>query len=352
MADPTLDPGAPHRRRNLLTGDWVLVSPQRTARPWQGRVEDTPPGIRPAHDPGCYLCPGNARAGGAANPAYTGVHVFDNDFPALLPDTPAAELDDGGLLRARGESGVCRVVCFSPRHDLTLAEMDPAGVRAVVDAWTREYAELGARPGIAHVQIFENKGELMGCSNPHPHGQIWAQASVPDVPAREATTQRAHFHATGRSLLADYLALELERGERVVLENDAFVVVVPFWALWPFETLVIPRAHRRSLPDLADAERDGLADVVRRLAIRYDNLFRTSFPYSAGIHQAPTDGADHPEWHLHMHFHPPLLRSATVKKFMVGYEMFGEPQRDITPEAAAARLRELPDTHFRAGARP
>jgi UDPglucose--hexose-1-phosphate uridylyltransferase len=345
----SLDTDTPHRRQNLLTGEWVLVSPHRTKRPWQGRQEDTPQDDRPRYDPGCYLCPGNDRAGSASNPDYAGVFVFDNDFAALLPDAAESEVQLGGMLRARSEAGVCRVICFSPRHDLTLPEMESSQIRVVVDAWAREYAELGSRPYINHVQIFENRGQLMGSSNPHPHGQIWAQRSIPGEAAKETARQREHRDRHGRSLLTDYLRLELELEERIVLENDGFVALVPFWAVWPFETLIISREHRRSLLDLTDSERDQLADIIRRLTIRYDNLFRTSFPYSAGLHQAPTDGEDHPEWHLHMHFYPPLLRSATVKKFMVGYEMLGEPQRDITPEASAARLRELDSAHYLTG---
>lgn len=350
VPDAGLDTEAPHRRQNLLTGEWVLVSPHRTKRPWQGREEDAQGGEeRPRYDPDCYLCPGNERAGEARNPDYTGVYVFDNDFAALKPDTPESEVEIGGMLRARGEAGLCRVICFSPRHDLTLPEMETEAVRRVVDAWAEQYEELGRREGINHVQIFENRGQVMGASNPHPHGQIWAQRTIPGEPAKEAVRLAEHYDAHRRSLLRDYLALELEREERVVLQNDHFVALVPFWAVWPFETLVVSREHRRSLLDLSDAERDGLADLVRRLTTRYDNLFRTSFPYSAGLHQAPTDGREHPEWHLHMHFYPPLLRSATIKKFMVGYEMLGEPQRDITPEASAERLRALSETHYASG---
>lgn len=343
----SFDTATPHRRQNLLTGEWVLVSPHRTDRPWQGRQEDAPRrDERPRYDAGCYLCPGNDRAGSASNPEYSGVFVFDNDFSALLPDAAEAEVEVGGMLRARSEAGVCRVICFSPRHDLTLPEMEPSQIREVVDAWAREYEELGSRPYINHVQIFENRGQLMGSSNPHPHGQIWAQRSIPGEAAKETSRQREHRDRHGRSLLTDYLRLELELRDRIVLENDGFVALVPFWAVWPFETLIISREHRRSLLDLTDVERDQLADVIRQLTIRYDNIFRTSFPYSAGLHQAPTDGEEHPEWHLHMHFYPPLLRSATVKKFMVGYEMLGEPQRDITPETSAARLRELGGAHY------
>lgn len=334
----------PHRRFNPLTGEWVLVSPHRARRPWQGQVEGAASGSRPQHDPGCYLCPGNERAGGQRNPAYTHTFVFDNDFAALQPGGRDAFLNVDDLLRAEGEPGVCRVICFSPRHDLSLPDMEVPAIRAVVDLWTEEYERLGARDDIGYVQIFENKGAAMGCSNPHPHGQIWSQRSVPMQPALEGEHQRAHHGRHGRTLLEDYLRLELERDERLVLANDGFVALVPFWAVWPFETIVISRRAVASLAGLTGAERDALADMVQRLTRRYDNLFGVSFPYSAGIHQAPTDGQPHPEWHLHMHFYPPLLRSATVRKFLVGYEMLGEPQRDLTAETAAARLRDVPET--------
>ena len=343
---PTIDAlaGTPHRRRNALTGEWVLVSPHRTQRPWQGQVERPPVVERPAYDPTCYLCPGNARAGGARNPAYTETFVFENDYAALRPrsdgDLPIEVRLDNDLLRARAESGVCRVICFSPRHDLSLPDMDTAAIRRVVDVWAAEYESLGRRPDINYVEIFENKGQAMGASNPHPHGQIWAQESIPLAPAREGECFAEHHQRHGRTLLADYLAAELERAERVVVQNEHFVAVVPFWAVWPFETLVISRRPAPGLSALGGGERDGLADLLKRLTKRYDGLFDVSFPYSAGFHQAPTDGRDHPEWHLHMHFYPPLLRSATVRKFLVGYEMLGEPQRDLTPESAAARLRD------------
>lgn len=335
---------APHRRWNPLTGEWVLVSPHRTQRPWLGQIERTPAHQRPAYDPGCYLCPGNERARGVRNPSYTGTFVFENDFAALRPralDDSATELRaDGDLLVARSESGVCRVICFSPRHDLSLPNMERDAIRRVVDLWAEEYDSLGRRPDINHVQIFENKGEVMGASNPHPHGQIWAQESIPLGPARESERFVEHFGRTGRTLLEDYLAAELRREERIVCANDAFVALVPFWAVWPFETLVVSRRPVPHLSALGDRERDGLAGVLKRLTNQYDALFDVSFPYSAGIHQAPTDGREHPEWHLHLHFYPPLLRSATVRKFLVGYEMLGEPQRDLTAEAAAARLRD------------
>ncbi|MDB4905453.1 MAG: galactose-phosphate uridylyltransferase [Gemmatimonadetes bacterium] len=329
----------PHRRLDLLTGEWVLVSPHRAKRPWQGAVERAvaPPSL--AHDPNCYLCPGNTRANGMRNPDYTGTYVFDNDFAALRPGTADAALDDDGLLVARTEPGLCRVICFSPRHDLSLGAMETAAIRGVVDVWAEQYAELGAREDIGHVQVFENTGAIMGCSNPHPHGQVWAQRSVPRAVAVETDRQREYFAREGRTLLEDYLAKEESRAERIIVANDHFVVLVPFWASWPFETMIISRRPVRDLTALTGAERDGLASAMSRLTRCYDALFEVQFPYSAGVHQAPTDGELHPEWHLHMHFYPPLLRSATVRKFMVGYEMLGEPQRDITPESAAERLR-------------
>lgn len=336
----------PHRRYNPLTRQWVLVSPHRTKRPWQGQVETPPLERRPSYDPDCYLCPGNARAGGARNPQYSGTFVFDNDFAALLPDVPAGEYRRGDLLLARSEPGLCRVVCFSPDHSLTLAEMKLGDIRRVVDVWAEQYAEIGARPDIAYVQIFENKGAIMGCSNPHPHGQIWANASVPQEPATEGVAQAEYQAAHGRCLLCDYLALEEEACERIVCANAGFVALVPFWAVWPFEALILARRHAASLLDLTDAERDALADILKRLTTRYDNLFCVSFPYTMGLHQQPTDARSHPEWHLHVHAYPPLLRSATVKKFMVGYEMLANPQRDLTPEAAATRLAALSEVRF------
>jgi UDPglucose--hexose-1-phosphate uridylyltransferase len=348
--DGTTGVSAPHRRLNPLNGEWLLVSPHRTQRPWQGQVEDAPAEQRPAYDPTCYLCPGNARAGGVHNPTYTATFVFENDFAALLPDTPPQVLsravddhDGPPLLVAESERGICRVVCFSPRHDLTLAGMEVAAIRRVVDTWADQYAELGSIPWVRHVQIFENRGAMMGASNPHPHGQIWANERLPNEPAKELLQQQLYTAARGSCLLCDYLALELRDGQRIVSQNEHWVALVPFWAVWPFETLLLPRAHHGALTDLASAERDGLADILRRLTRRYDRLFQVSFPYSMGLHQRPTDGESHPEWHLHTHFYPPLLRSATVRKFMVGYELLGQPQRDITPESAAERLRSLPE---------
>lgn len=331
----------PHRRYNPLTGEWVLVSPHRAKRPWQGQQEEQSQGTRPEYDPGCYLCPTNTRANGEQNPAYESTYVFDNDFGALQEGTPDGAYVKGELIRAESERGICRVICFSPRHDLTLADMAPDDIRKVVDLWQHEYEELGSRDFINYVQIFENKGQIMGCSNPHPHGQIWAQRTVPVEPAKETTQQGLYFEQHQRSLLADYLALELETRERVVAENEHFVALVPFWAVWPFETIIISKRHFQHIGQMTEEEKNGFAHSIKALTAAYDRVFGISFPYSSGIHQSPTDGQAYPGWHFHMHFYPPLLRSATVKKFMVGYEMMGNPQRDITPEAAANLLRSL-----------
>ena len=336
----------PHRRFNPLTREWVLVSPHRVERPWQGQVESVSQEAQPSFDPNCYLCPGNARAGGVRNPAYTTTFAFDNDFAALKPDVPAQEVREGELLVARSEAGRCRVVCYSPRHDLTMARMSVTELRAVVEVWVHELTELGNQPRVQSVQIFENRGAMMGCSNPHPYGQIWANESLPNDLARELESFADYYRRHATSLLGDYLSLELEKQERLVCRNDRFVALVPYWAVWPFETLLVSRRRVASLEELDGPERTALADILRQTTIRYDNLFHTSFPYTMGFHQRPTDGQEHPEFHLHAHFYPPLLRSATVKKFMVGYEMLAMPQRDITPEAAAARLRSLPATHY------
>jgi len=333
----------PHRRHNPLTGEWILVSPHRARRPWLGQVEPQPAEHRPAYDPTCYLCPGNERAGGVRNPAYTGTFVFDNDFPALLADTPPGGTGAEGLLVVEAERGICRVVCFSPRHDLTLPDFDPATLRRVVDTWAEQTEALNARPAIRYVQVFENKGAMMGASNPHPHGQIWATEHLPNEPAKEHTRQLAYRAERGACLLCDYVAVELAREERIVCANDHFVALVPFWAIWPFETMVVSRRHTGGLPSLDGAERDALADILRRLTARYDNLFQISFPYSMGFHQWPAKVTRRAQeaWHLHAHFYPPLLRSASVRKFMVGFEMLGMPQRDLTAEMGAARLRSV-----------
>lgn len=330
----------PHRRFNPLSGEWVLVSPHRTQRPWQGQVEKTPPAAQPEYDPECYLCPGNARAGGVRNPKYESTFVFENDFAALKPGTPPDRFEKGGLLMAEGEPGVCNVVCFSPKHNLTIANMELPDLRKVVDTWVEQFQTLGARPEINYVQIFENRGAMMGASNPHPHCQIWSAKSIPNEVAKEQSTQSA-WHAKGECLLCAYAALEIGAKERIVEENEGFLVVVPFWAVWPFETMIVSKRHVNAIDGLSGEERNDLADILKRVTSRYDRLFDVSFPYTMGFHQRPTDGGDHPEWHLHLHFYPPLLRSATVRKFMVGYEMLGTPQRDITPESAAERLRAL-----------
>jgi UDPglucose--hexose-1-phosphate uridylyltransferase len=346
-----LDLKSPHRRYNPLLDEWVLCSPHRLERPWQGQVEDQAQETRPEYDPSCYLCPGNRRANGQRNPAYASTFAFDNDFPALLPTSGLTAVDEGGLLVAEPAVGRCRVICFSPRHDLTLAEMPASAIRPVVDAWAEEVTALAALPEIRYVQVFENKGAQMGCSNPHPHCQVWATGHIPNLPARKLATQRAYFARHGRDLLGDYLERELRTGERVVFRNEHWAALVPFWAVWPFELLLLPLRRVADLPALTADERDSLADALSRASIRYDNLFQTSFPYSLGFHPRPSDGDEHPCWRLHAVAFPPLLRSATVRKFLVGYELTAEPQRDLTAEDAAARLRAQSETHYRRRAR-
>jgi UDPglucose--hexose-1-phosphate uridylyltransferase len=335
----------PHRRYNPLTGEWILVSPHRTKRPWRGQVEKRPPDEKPAYDPGCYLCPRNERAGGARNPDYTSTFVFTNDFQALLPDTHQIREAGHPLLQSQDISGTCRVICFSPRHDLSLPEMELGDIRKVVDVWSEQVIELGAH--YPWVQVFENKGGMMGASNPHPHGQIWASDQLPTEPAKEDSQQRKYLDESGDTLLLKYADLENHHQERIVVANQHWLALVPFWATWPFETLLLPRTHVLRLPNLDEQQRDDLAYILKTLLTKYDNLFETSFPYSMGWHGAPLNDGTNTHWQLHAHFYPPLLRSATVKKFMVGYEMLAEPQRDLTPEQAAQRLRALPSTHYK-----
>ena len=335
-----------HRRFNPLTGEWMIVSPHRTKRPWQGQTEKPKVETLAGYDPECYLCPGNRRAGDKVNPAYDGVFVFDNDFAALMPDVPKGGSNEKGLLVSEPERGVSRVVCFSPDHSLTIARMDLADIRRVVDTWAEEYLALGSRDFINHVQIFENRGEMMGASNPHPHCQIWASESVPNESTKEIARQQDYLAIKGSCLLCDYLKLEKTSGERIVCANEFFSAIVPFWAVYPFEVMILGSRHRGSIDQFDDAERDAFADILKRVTTRYDNLFLTPFPYSMGFHQKPTDGGDHDSVHFHAHFYPPLLRSATIRKFLVGFEILGSPQRDITPESAAAQLRVLSETRL------
>jgi UDPglucose--hexose-1-phosphate uridylyltransferase len=330
----------PHRRYNPLTGEWILVSPHRTDRPWLGERSAPPAPTLLRYDPACYLCPGNERANGERNPAYSDVFVFENDYAALLPGTPAERYAPDDLLLAQSERGTCRVVCFSPRHDLHLASMPPENIGHVVDAWVAQYAELSAAGETASVTIFENRGAMMGASNPHPHGQIWANESVPNEIVHETKMQRAYLDAHACCLLCAYAQRELRDGTRVVYSNEHFVVLVPFWAVWPFETMLLSRTHRRSIEELNERELAGMADAIGDLTRRYDRLFDAPFPYSMGFHQRPCDGGEYDEWHAHAHYYPPLLRSSTIRKYMVGYELIAQPQRDLTAEQAATRLRD------------
>jgi UDPglucose--hexose-1-phosphate uridylyltransferase len=332
-----------HRRFNSLSGEWVLVSPHRTQRPWQGAVESVPRQDRPQYDPTCYLCPGNPRVGGVLNPKYRSTYVFENDFAALKKDAPLARLDieNKGLLVAETERGICRVMCFLPRHDLTLATMQPPEIEEVIRAWIEQTRELSVVPGIEYVQIFENRGEMMGASNPHPHCQIWATSTVPEMPARELASQKSYSERSNSCLLCDYVAIEQTENQRIICSDDSFIAVVPFWAVWPFEVLLCSRRHLGTFPELNDSEITQLSSILKQIVSTYDRVFDVPFPYSMGFHQTPIDGSSHPEWHFHAHFYPPLLRSATVRKFMVGFEMLGTPQRDITAELAAEKLRSL-----------
>ena len=336
-----------HIRINLLTGESVLVSPHRTKRPWQGKVESVLPDDRPAYDPNCYLCPGNKRADGSINPVYTDSFVFKNDYSTLEINTPEGSLNIANLLIAKSEKGICKVISFSPDHSLTLSMMPIAAIKKIIEVWSKEFKEISSDPNIKYIQIFENKGEIMGCSNPHPHGQIWSQSSIPQEIIKETHQQKKYFIEHGKSLLSDYLQLELKQKERIIVENDHFVVLVPFWATWPYETMIISKRHIQNVLQFTDEEKNSLAEILKQITVKYDNLFEISFPYSAGIHQSPVNDGEHPEWHWHMHFYPPLLRSPTIKKFMVGYEMLASPQRDVLPEFAAEKLRALSTIHFK-----
>lgn len=336
----------PHRRYNALTGEWLLVSPHRAKRPWLGQVEKLPAPDTPSYDPKCYLCPGNSRVSGEKNPDYKDNYVFTNDFAALLPDTPEASLgDDDDLFRAQSVRGTARVICFSPDHSKTLPLLPVSQIRRVVHLWASQYAELSKK--YMYVQLFENKGAVMGCSNPHPHGQIWTCSFIPQEIEKELKTQSAYFEKHKTTLLNDYVKRELEKKERIVFETKYWVALVPFWAMWPFETMLLPKFQVSTIDALNDEQRDDLASAIKRLTTRYDNLFETSFPYSMGWHNAPSDGREHPEWTLHAHYYPPLLRSATVKKFVAGFELLAEKQRDLTAEQAAQRLRDLSEKHYR-----
>jgi UDPglucose--hexose-1-phosphate uridylyltransferase len=332
-----------HRRYNPLKGEWILVSPHRTKRPWSGKQEETASEQRPPYDPNCYLCPGNTRANGEKNPDYTSTFVFKNDFAALLEEPPQESAPDEDLFRAEQARGECRVICFSPRHDLTLPRMEEAHIAGVVRLWMEQTEELGRT--YRWVQVFENKGDVMGCSNPHPHGQIWASDFLPNEVATEDAHQKAYFEQHQKPMLMTYLERELSKSERIVLETEHWVVLVPFWAVWPYETMLLPRRQVRRITELKDEEVIDLGTMLKRFLCKYDNLFKTSFPYSMGWHGAPFLQGEGEHWQLHAHFYPPLLRSATVKKFMVGYEMLGEAQRDITAEQAADALKALPERH-------
>lgn len=338
----------PHRRYNPLLDEWVLVSPHRAKRPWQGQTEEANKEQRPKYVEDCYLCPGNKRVNGDSNPEYKEPFVFDNDFAALKPEVVEPEENKSVFFYSKPEAGKARVICFSPRHDLTLPEMDIKDIEKVVRVWIREYKDLGADESINYVQIFENKGAIMGCSNPHPHGQIWAQQHLPTKVEKLDKNQKKYFEEHHSTLLGDYLKEELsKKDERILIENETFVALIPFWAIWPYEAMILPKRAVQNIAELTEEEIKDYAEILKGLTVMYDNLFETSFPYSAGIHQSPTDGKSHPHWHMHMSFYPPLLRSATVKKFMVGYEMMAESQRDLTAEQSAERLKSLPKIHYK-----
>ena len=331
-----------HRRFNSLTGEWLLVSPHRAKRPWQGQEEDEIEAAKLDYDKDCYLCAGNKRISGSVNPDYKDVFVFENDFSALQKDSKSFHYNDG-LLRAESEKGICKVVCFSPDHSKSLAQMSVKGIQKVIQTWKDEFQALKKNRHINYVQIFENKGAIMGCSNPHPHGQIWSQSSLPNEIVKKGIQQKKYFDEYGETLLSDYLKQELKLQDRIVFENRAYVVLVPFWAVWPFETMIIPKLPEKDISEILMEESIFYAEAISVITKSYNKLFNCEFPYSSGIHQAPTNGADNKHWHWHMSFYPPLLRSATIKKFMVGYEMFATPQRDFTPEKAAEILKSFAD---------
>ncbi|KAG9292704.1 hypothetical protein G9A89_008292 [Geosiphon pyriformis] len=356
-----------HRRFNPLTNSWVLCSPHRTKRPWQGQVEAMVPDTLPKYEATCYLCPGNVRAQGGKNPNYEGTFIFNNDFAAILPRQPEISTPNSdkfsSLLRIESVLGECKVICYSHQHNITMAEMTNSSILEIIQIWTSSYLSLSNNPRISYIQVFENKGSIMGCSNPHPHCQIWCTSTIPEEPSKELASMRIYHNLHGSCLLCDYIELETSSKEtcanfsktlkennspRLVCENKSFICFIPFWAIWPFETIVISRQHITNLTELNEEQQNDFADIMRRITCRYDNLFECSFPYSMGLHQAPVDGNEHNiDSHLHLHFYPPLLRSSTVKKFMVGYELLAEPQRDLTPEQAAMRLRSCPEIHYK-----
>ena len=338
--DPTEHP---HRRYNPLIDEWVLVSPHRAKRPWQGQVEHNQATAQLAYDPDCYLCAGNTRINGQVNDNYKQTYVFGNDFAALKEISPQYKQEDP-LFTMEVEQGESRVICFSPDHSKTLPQMSINEIVEVIKTWQRQYHELGNQ--YPWVQIFENKGAIMGCSNPHPHGQVWAQAHLPTLAVKKQKAQQDYLNNYASNLLLDYASKELVNQERIVIENPHWLVVVPYWAKWPFETLLLPKFPIQRMTELSEDTQGTLADIIKQLTIRYDNLFNCSFPYSMGWHGAPFDNENHPEWTLHASFFPPLLRSATIRKFMVGYEMMAEAQRDITPEQAAERLRACSGIHY------
>ena len=327
-----------HKRFNILTDEWVLVSPHRSKRPWQGQQDEVLNGEKETYNSECYLCPGNQRSNGTKNPNYSSTFLFDNDFAALKSSDDSFRIENG-LLKASSENGICKVICFSPDHSKSLAGMSVSAIEQVVSIWQQEYECLGEKDDINYIQIFENKGAIMGCSNPHPHGQIWAQNSIPDEVLKKEMNQKTYYDNHQSSLLGDYLKQELELEERIIFENNEFAVIVPFWAIWPFETMIVPKTPQPNIGLMNKAQKTAFSEAIKRLTTCYDKLFNCSFPYSAGIHQSPTNRKEHVYWHWHMSFYPPLLRSASVKKFMVGYELFAMPQRDITAEIAAEMLR-------------